>query len=343
MVRKRLSVRRLAAVWVGALLIEAALVWAFGRIPDARTFIPLSVTDNPQVYEWAPEDAPRWFHTDDPTVPEAAYFREAIQPEIDPSAATFERQLAIMDWVRRQGVVADAVQPIPGDPITVDRAMLEGVPAQCENFSTLYVAAVTSMGLPNVRTWHFVSGDGWNRFGHIANDVWVPELGRWVMVDPMNNAYALVDGAPGSIIDVREALLTGHAERLEVVVGPNAHTSPERLLELYEQTMPIVRMEAAHTPLRDSYRQTPVDRLIQLLPDVGGLPDDAIRLVSGEARHVVLIDDLSGERAHQLPIRQAKGVFWATVALGVFILSMGALLVWLATRRLLDRPGEPPT
>jgi hypothetical protein len=329
--------KRLVATWLFLLLVEAGLVWEFQQIPNARTLVPLCVTDDPQVFDWSPDNAPRWFHTDDPSVAEAAYFREALQPEIDPSDTTFEQQLAIMDWVRRQAAVADASQTIPGDPITVHQAMLAGVPAQCGNFSTLYVAASTSMGLSNVRTWHFTPGGGWNEYGHIANDVWVPDLGKWVMVDPMNNAYVLVDGAPGSVIEVREALLTGQTDRLEAVVGPNAHTPPERLFELYERTMPIVRMETSNTPLRDYYLQTPAERLIQFVPDIGGLPYYASRvvlLINGEARHITLIDGLSGEEAHQLPVHQSKLVFWAIMILGMVTLSVGAWLLGLVTRQL---------
>ena len=338
--RTRIISKYLVAVLLIALLLEAGLLWLFGRIPQAQTFLPLRVVSDPAIYDWSPDEAPNWFHFDDPTVAEVAYFREAVQPPVDASTSTFEQYLAVMDWVRRQAVVADSTQAIPGDPIAVHQAMLAGIPAQCGNFSTLYVAASTSVGLPFIRVWHFSSADDWNHYGHVVNEVWVPELSRWVMLDPMNNAYVLVDGEPGSVTVVREALLTGQRSRLELVVGPNAHTSSDTLLNLYEGTMPVVRMEAAHTPLHDYYYESWTDQLVGALPEIGGLPhlaDRAFTLVSGRALHVTLIDDLSGEASHRLPIREAKAVFGGIVGVAVVILLDCMWLTGLGIRRLLLR------
>ena len=192
----RVNTRKIAVLLALLLLLEAGLVWWFTRIPEARTFIPLRVVNDASIYAWSPSEAPRWFHTDDPALAEAAYFRALIQPEIDETASAFEQQLGIMNWVRGQSEVANSTQAIPGDPITVHTKMQKGVPAQSENFASLFLAASTSMGFPHVRVWHFTTGGDWNRTGHVANEIWITELDKWVMVDPMNTAYTLVDGLP---------------------------------------------------------------------------------------------------------------------------------------------------
>jgi transglutaminase-like putative cysteine protease len=327
----------MALVLAAALVVEAALVVAFTRIPNARAYVPLRFVNSAEAYDWSPADAPRWFQTDDPTLPQASYFREAAGLGPDAGGETFEQQLAIMEWVRQQALVVDSVQTIPGDPITVHEAMLAGTPAQCGNFATLYAATSASAGLTGVRTWFLLSNDGPNGWGHILNEVWVPERGKWVMVDPMNNAYVLRDGEPASLVEVREMILTGQRGRLELVVGPNGHTPPERLFDLYEVSMPIVSLAGAHTPLANSYRQTWSDQVVARLPDVANLPflaDRAFALLSGEALQVTLVDDLARERMDRLPIVEIKVLFAAIIAGGLVIALASLRLVWLGLRRL---------
>jgi transglutaminase-like putative cysteine protease len=333
------NARRMALVLAAALAVEAALVAVFARIPNARAYVPLRFVDSAEAYNWSPDDAPRWFQTDDPTLPQAAYFREAAGMGPETGGDTFERQLAIMDWVRQQALVVDSVQTIPGDPITVREAMLAGTPAQCGNFATLYAATSASAGLTGVRTWFLLSDDGPNGWGHILNEVWVPELGKWVMVDPMNNAYALRDGEPASLVEVREMILTGQRGRLEFVTGANGHTPPERLFDLYEVSMPIVSLAGAHTPLANAYRQTWSDQVVARLPDVANLPflaDRAFALMSGEARQVTLIDDLARERMERLPIAEIKALFAAMLGVGALMAAAALRLAWLGLRHLLD-------
>jgi hypothetical protein len=48
-----------------------------------------------------------------------------------------------------------------------------------------------------------------------------------------------------------------------------------------------------------------------------GLPDLAaqgVRLLTGRARHVILIDTLTSPAAHRLPIRRVKALFLALLA-----------------------------
>lgn len=317
-----------------ALILEAGLVALFLRIPDARAYVPLRVATSPEAYHWGPTDAPRWFHTDDPTVTQAAYFREALASEVDDSASIFERELAIMNWVRSQALVVDATQTIPGDPISVHHAMQAGTPAQCGNFATLLAASSASVGLLHLRTWYLLSYDGPGGQGHVANEVWVPELDKWVFLDPMNNAYVLFDGQPASLLEVRQMVLTSQRGRLDPVVGVNAHTPREELLDLYELVMVVPSLDAAHTPLRNYYRQTWLDRLVLRVPEAANLRYLAGRMVAllnGEARQVILIDSLAREYSQPMPIWQAKVVFFAIV--GTMLLVEG-LVLWLALRGL---------
>ncbi len=332
----KVRTRHIALALLTALLIETGLVGWFTRIPDARAYIPLRVANSAQAYDWSPSDAPRWFHHDDPTLPQAVYFRAALPSDVGGDAPVFEQELTIMDWVRRQAVVEDAWEAIPGDPISVHQAMQAGTPAQCGNFATLLAACSASVGLLDVRTWFLLSYDGLGGQGHVANEVWDPALGKWVFLDPMNNTYVLLDGRPASLLEVREMVLTGQQERLEPVIGENAHTPREELLDLYELVMAVPSLDAAHTPLSSYYGQTWPDRLAARLPDVGDLRFQARRaaaLLSGEKRQVILFDDLARAHSQPMPIRQIKALLAATGIVGLLIV---ALVVWLAVRGLRD-------
>jgi hypothetical protein len=312
--------------------LEVLLGVLFSRTPGARTYAPWRVVDSAAAFEWSPADAPRWYRMDDPTVPEADYFRALIEPQIDPDASPFEQALVVMDWVRQQATTAEAARAISGGPIAVREAMVSGTPAQCGNFATLFAAGAASVGLTEIRTWFLMGGDGASGEGHVANEIWAAEWEKWAFLDPMNNAYLLLDGQPASLLEVRALVLTGDADRLEPVAGPNGHTPPDKLFALYDSSMAVVALAPRYNPLVDSYRPTALARLAARLPDWPGLPalvGSLDALLSGRARQVVLIDDLAMAASDPLPIARARLLFAGLLADGVVIAGLAA---WLALR-----------
>jgi hypothetical protein len=312
--------------------LEVVLAVLLSRTPGARTYVPWRIVDSAVAFEWTPADAPRWFHVDDPTVPEGDYFRKAIEPEIDPDSSPFEQALVVMNWVRQGASTEDAERPIEGDPIAVREAMLSGTPAQCGNFATLFAASAAGVGLTEVRTWFLMGDDGASGEGHVANEVWTAEWGKWVFVDPMNNAYVLIDGQPASLLEIRALVMVGQVEHLEPIVGPNAHTPPEGLFVLYDSSMAVLALSPRYNPLADSYRQTWLARLSDRLPDIAGLPalaNSLDALLSGSVRHVVLMDDLAKATSDPLPIARAKLLFTGLAVNGIL---MTGLAAWLALR-----------
>jgi hypothetical protein len=325
------KLRPLALALLLAVGLEVLLGVLFARTPGARTYVPWRIVDSAAAFDWAPADAPRWYRMDDPTVPEGDYFRAALGPEVA-AASPFEGALVVMNWVRQGATTQEAGRPIQGDPITVREAMLSGTPAQCGNFATLFAASAASVGLTEVRTWFLMGTDGASGEGHVVNEVWAAEWGKWVFVDPMNNAYLLLDDQPTSLLEIRALVLSGQSGRLEPVVGPNAHTPPDGLFALYHSTMAVVALSPRYDPLIDSYRPSALARLSDRLPDVAGLPalvGSLDALIGGSARHVVLMDDLAKARSLPLPIARAKLLFAGLLADGLLIVG---LLGWLALR-----------
>jgi len=320
---------------LASLVSSLVCLGLFLRIPGAQGYVPLRLVDKPDAYEWTPAQAPMWFRTDAPDTPGSEHFQRELQTTVSADESVFSRQLAVMNWVRLQAPVADSILALTGDPVAVQQQMNAGAPAQCGNFATLFTAAASSNGLGPVRLWHLVADDGWSGSGHVLVEVWDPAAGQWVMLDPMNNTYVLIDEHPASLAEVRSAVLHRERTRLQPVIGPRSHTpDPDALLDVYAQTMTVVSLPAANDPLAFSYAPDTVEAALRQLPvgPVGGLALKAYQLLSGRARQIMLIDELSGPQAHRLPIRQAQALFIVAVASGLTTLALSAAVMLLAVR-----------
>ena len=128
-------------------------------------------------------------------------------------------------WVHGQQPTGDSWKPhrptfferLHGDiddPIRLLRAMRQGAPATCRNFSFLMVAVLTCLGMRSRVV--IVSATHWktNTDGHIMTEVWIPELGKWVVMDAMWDGLYTVGGIPASALEVCDA---AQADRLEHV------------------------------------------------------------------------------------------------------------------------------
>ncbi len=50
--------------------------------------------------------------------------------------------------------------------------------------------------------------------GHTLVEVWIPELGHWVLMDSMADVTYCVDGRPASLLDVYDAVNEGDVGRI---------------------------------------------------------------------------------------------------------------------------------
>jgi hypothetical protein len=65
---------------------------------------------------------------------------------------------------------------------------------------------------------------------HTLVEVWIPELGKWVLMDSMFNAMFLVDGKPASLVEIYRAVSVGQSDRL-VLERNGAVTEPAPTLD----------------------------------------------------------------------------------------------------------------
>jgi hypothetical protein len=159
----------------------------------------------------------------DPAPPDAVPAASG-QPDLDvirtlvPSEAlgpgvVIDRVRALATWTasawryrnERQGE-----QYAPWDPLTIlawgrdDLGHDDRLPiVMCMHYAVVFVAACAAVGIsarPVV-----LADDANGVDGHFAAEVWLPDLQRWVFVDPNNDAMFFKDGQPMSVSAIRSA------------------------------------------------------------------------------------------------------------------------------------------
>ena len=117
------------------------------------------------------------------------------------------------DWDRAVAIgrhLLSSKQKLVGGPIKADlaethRRIVDRGEGYCGDFVDVFTALALASGIP-VRAWAF-SFDGFGGHGHIFNEIWDAQAGRWMMIDVFNNYYvAGSDGAPLSALAFRAAL-----------------------------------------------------------------------------------------------------------------------------------------
>lgn len=203
---------------------------------------------------------------------EIRFYASAIGSALPDGAPALERSKALNAWVRRYareiGRPEGPESPLPGGaapdvadagaasdevprargatpPIESDdgREVLEsirnGARANCRSYATILCDAAGAVGI-TARRVDFAVRYGSPLEGHSVVEVWSPELGTWVVVDPLFQAIWTVDGKPASAIDLHRAVVEGRAASVNLeTTGPGgASTATARVNpRLYPRTV----------------------------------------------------------------------------------------------------------
>ena len=152
---------------------------------------------------------------------------------------SLSKVVAIRRWVRHQqsqdkSVWLPRARVNHENPHRLLKEQREGVPGACRRFSYILLGALLSAGF-KARVVGFASTlNRRDSKQHAAVEVWLEELGQWVLLDPTCDTLVLVDGKVASAIDLHEAIVGGDLTRIAFqrnggVLVP--HPSPE----LYER------------------------------------------------------------------------------------------------------------
>lgn len=149
----------------------------------------------------------------------------------------------IRHWVRRQQPDGESWRPhiitfrerLQGDledPLLILAAQRDGAPAVCRRFSYLLVGAIESIGMQARLV--IVSHDYYKSYvdAEVMTEIWIPELGHWVLMDAMPDVMYTVSDSPASALDVYDAVRTRQTARIKII-GYGGATRPvdERLTQ----------------------------------------------------------------------------------------------------------------
>ena len=125
------------------------------------------------------------------------------------------RVVNLMNWVHHQWKHNGNQAPQKDDALSILSEAKNGSGFPCFAYAEVLRAALNSVGIPtrrlalktkNVETQNSASG-------HVANEVWLRDLGKWVFIDPQENVMPYLDGEPLNAVEFQQAI-TRHAQKL---------------------------------------------------------------------------------------------------------------------------------
>jgi len=150
---------------------------------------------------------------EDPTHLRLGNLRMALPAEVVDQVPILPRLRALATWTSTQWPYRNeqqATQYAPWDPATIlawgkaESGHDGHLPiVMCVHYTIVFVAACESLGM-SARCVVFAE-DINSGIGHFVAEVWVPELDKWVLVDPNLDAMFLRDGTPLSAREVQAA------------------------------------------------------------------------------------------------------------------------------------------
>ena len=219
--RTSVPVYSLCKLVVAALLILMA-AGSFFRLRHL-SFIRTTVYNesDPTVFEAAVLPG---FIQQDPDAPKLLAFRRHIASLVTDTDDDISKMVAIQHWVRGQ----ENDEQFYGKPGQTPRPMVDGteepekyleqqrqgVPSACRRFSYILTGALLSAGI-NARVVSVAESlDPSSLLPHNLVEVWVPNLHKWIMLDPTIDAFVLVNGTPASLLEVYAAARPGSPMRI---------------------------------------------------------------------------------------------------------------------------------
>lgn len=157
---------------------------------------------------------------------------------ISKAASDLERVVRLRDWVKSRW---DHEQPItspPWDALYMLERVEKGIEAfYCVHYSVAFMQCCLSLGIPArlVNLHQGIAPADFDRrravfeppdlpvFEHVVNEVWLDDLGRWVMMDVDFDIHYERGGVPLSALEIHQVLLADELGTLQVREGLLAH------------------------------------------------------------------------------------------------------------------------
>jgi hypothetical protein len=271
----------------------AVLVWFASDHARLRSAVTdVSETSDPALADWSPAHPDPEWRTDDPA--ELAAFRSEAASWSGDDPSTLPRALSIasrIDAMASPKLEAGTVAATGADLPTLRAELGRGAYLDCGRSTRLFLAYVRSLGM-TARTVAIEFDDGLGGGGHSMAEVWLPETGKWALVDPQTSSWFTKGETPQSLFELRCDILRGAGGGIRLHWNPdNQPTTADELMStltegvrhiLYYRTNRVVRHGAGERLLPEFLRgrlgriERPLRRLIDTL---AGSADRRLHLV----------------------------------------------------------------
>lgn len=178
-----------------------------------------------------------------PNSPRLLLMKQQLSGVVSPNASGIEKATAIRRWCRDQQVGQwSDLDDSSEDPLLLLDRQRKGIPGACRRFAFVLAGALIAGGL-DARVVGLSAGLYDRDDNHTLVEVWIPELGHWVLIDSEFDATYQVDGKPASLLQVYDAVHTDIGRISFERNGSNAQPLPPTELNkqifqhlLYSQT-----------------------------------------------------------------------------------------------------------
>lgn len=215
--------------------------------------------------QWSPSAVPANFNWE--TLPAPTYFAEVVQRVVPPEAREEPALQTALRLARHLRETSRHGAPIQANTRETYEKIIGGEGGYCSDYTQSFNALVLAVGL-KVREWGFAWEDMAN--GHAFNEIWEPDLGKWVFIDSFHSFYVLdaATGIPMSALEFRAALLeeagSSEIEVARIVPERFGFRSEARALAWYREGVPQMFLLLGNNVF--SYDADPVIAAAEALP-----------------------------------------------------------------------------
>ncbi|SNC66673.1 Transglutaminase-like superfamily protein [Hymenobacter gelipurpurascens] len=197
---------------MGKTFTVLAVVGALGSVQQvqAQSTETAPSTGKQVVYLTATDPVSYLFQYSPPTTDYLTRFREmyGLEALVAQQTTDLGRAKALCQWVHNR-LEHDGHQPFKStDAFAILHAAMLGQPVQCVEYGRVLATAFNALGMP-ARPLYLKSAKVQTKAsaaGHALTEVWLPDLGKWVMVDSQADIIPTLNNLPLNAIELQQAL-----------------------------------------------------------------------------------------------------------------------------------------
>lgn len=197
---------------MGKTFTVLAVVGALGsfQIVQAQSHVKALTPDAPVTYQTDADPVTYTFQYSPPTTEYLTRFREmyGLEAVVAQETTDLGRAKALCQWVHNR-LEHDGHQQFKStDAFAILHAAMLGQQVQCVEYGRVLATAFNALGMP-ARPLYLKSAKVQTKAsaaGHALTEVWLPDLGKWVMVDSQADIIPIRNGQPLHAWELQQAL-----------------------------------------------------------------------------------------------------------------------------------------